>query len=162
MPTKKIAPPLAALPALRTIRQRPARVAPPLTAQFQWYTCCKSGAFVHLLLLDGPTPLAHWVLPAVQPTTQPAHLQAGLWLQVPPSAEAPTPPAEAQVQQGTCYVVGHAPAPAPTGLPAALHTGRLMLHLPTSAGTAETYTLVQLRPDGSGWLLSRVAHPTRG
>jgi hypothetical protein len=117
---------------------------------------------VHLLLLDGPTPLAQWVLPVAQPADQPTPLPVGLWLQVAPSAEAPTPPAHAAVQQGTCYVVGHAPALVPAGLPTALQTGHLLLHLPTPTGTAETYRLMQLCPDGAGWLLSRVARPIRG
>jgi hypothetical protein len=122
------------------------------------YACYEPGAFVHLLLLDGPTPLAHWVLPAVPPARQPTHLQAGLWLQVPPDAEAPTPLADTEVRHGTCYVMGHAPA----NLSAALQTGRLLLHLPTATGPAETYTLLQLRPDGAGWLLSRVEPPRAG
>jgi hypothetical protein len=158
MPTKKLAPPSAALPALRTIRQRPVRVAPPIITQLQWYACPSSGAFAHLLLVDGPTLLAHWVLPAVQTASAPTQLQAGMWLQVPPTAEIPTPSPNAAVHQGTCCVLGHEPTPNSAALP----TGKLLLHLPTAAGPTDTYTLTQLRPDGVGWLLSRVAHPTRG
>jgi hypothetical protein len=158
MLTKKIAPLSAALPALRTIRQRPVRMAPPVITHLQWYACPKLGAFTHLLLLDGPTLLAHWVLPAVQPAELSAPLQPGMWLQVSPSVGVPTPSPDVAVQQGTCCVLSHAPAPSPTTLP----TGKLLLHLPTVAGLAETYALTQLRPDGAAWLLSRVAHPTRG
>ncbi|MGI4821884.1 MAG: hypothetical protein ACRYFV_11795 [Janthinobacterium lividum] len=155
MPAKKLAPPPAALPALRTIRQRPVRVAPPVITQLQWYACPSSGAFAHLLLLDGSTLLAHWVLPALQPAHQ---LQEGMWLQVPPSAEVPTPSLDAAVQQGPCWVLGHEPTPSTAALP----TGKVLLHLPSDAGRTEIYALSQLRPDGAGWLLSRVAHPTRG
>jgi hypothetical protein len=156
MPPKKLAPPPAALPALRTIRQRPMRVAPLVVTELQWYACPASGAFAHLLLLDGPTLLGHWVLPAVPPTDHSAPLRTGMWLQVSASAEVPTPSPSAAVQQGTCCVLGHAPHEP------ALPTGKLLLHLPSATGAAETYALTQLRSDGAGWLLSRVAPPTRG
>jgi hypothetical protein len=158
MPVKKLASPSATLLALRTIRQRPVRVAPPVITQLQWYACPSLGPFAHLLLVDGPTLLAHWVLPAVQLSNQPTPLQEGMWLQVPPNAQVPTPAPDAAVQQGTCCVLGHDPMPSATALPA----GKLLLHLPTAAGRPETYALTQLRPDSAGWLLSRVAHPTRG
>ena len=135
------------MPALRTARQRPVRLAPGEATQWQWYCCPLEGAFSHLVLLDGPSLLAHLVLPADQPV---AELLPGMWTQVPPATNLAVPAAHQAVARGTCRVVCQAPS--------ALPTGQLLLDLPAAAA-AERYMLTQLRPGGPGWLLRKLTGP---
>ena len=102
---------------------------------------------MHLVLLADQQPLGHWVLPAVgQCLAAPA---PGVWLQVPPTQKL-SPAVAGALCWGTCHAVGQA-----AGASQGLHTGQLLLHLPSSASPGELYWLKQLRPGGQGWLLSK-------
>lgn len=75
---------LPLVPALRPIRRPPARTAASGTKGLHWYCCPAQGAFHHLVLLDGPVQLAHWVLPAGPLAATVADPLADLWTQVSP------------------------------------------------------------------------------
>lgn len=137
------------MPALRTARQRLARLVPGGATTWQWYYCSLEGAFSHLVLLDGSSLLARWVLPADQPA---ARLLPGMWTQVPPAIDLAVPAAHQAVAHGTCQVVRQAAGLVPSAVPA----GQLLLHLP-AADSAERYVLTQLQPGGTGWLLRKLS-----
>ena len=147
--TKKIVP----VPALRTARQRPARMEPFGASRLQWYLCSAAGAFSHLVLLDGHGLFAHWVLPALPAEAPAAAMLTGLWTQVPPALALAVPEVGQAVRRGTCQLVGNAATTSNT-----LEAGQLLLHLPV-ANSNELYALRQLRPGGPGWLLRKAGDP---
>jgi len=140
-------------PALRAVRQRPARLGPSGATQWQWYFCALAGPFSHLVLRDGPALLSHWVLPADQLG---AELLPGMWTQVPPATGLAVPAVHQAVARGTCLAIRQAMALTAGSLPA----DQLLLHLPAAAA-AEGYMLTQLRPGGPGWLLRKLTGPSQ-
>lgn len=153
--TKKLLP----IPALRTARQRPARLVPFGASRLQWYLCPSGETHLHFVLLDEQGLFAQWVLQAVSLEAPPTPLLPGLWTQVPPATELAVPALAQAIRRGTCRVVRTA-TPTPLPAPSALQISQLLLQLPTD-GLAELYALTQVQPNGQGWLLSKIGGPNQ-
>lgn len=127
---------------------------PTNNLRFAWYACPRTGAFVHFTLLSGKQCLAQWMLPGPMPVGRPNVPAPGVWLQVPPSK-----PEGESVAHGSCQIISEKATTlvAQTVLQA-IQAGRMLLHLTDKGGESKTYSLIQLRPGSSAWLLGPVSY----
>jgi len=129
---------------------------PMLSLRFAWCASPHSETFVHFAILMEQQCLVQWALPDAALIGRPGNLVSGVWLQQPVSA-LPT----GVVAQGTCEVVTQKQQDSTLKtLQQALKHGRMLLRLTDETGESKAYSLIQLRPGSSAWLLGPASYCT--